>query len=94
VNGDAEVTVADSSATWRGLYTSVLLGRFVVICLGIWLHAVDSLVTATISPAIVDDIGGVAYINWTILLYQWAPLWPVPPRPCCVNASASNACWV
>jgi MFS family permease len=69
VNGDAEVTVADS-ATWRGLYTSGLLGRFVVICLGIWLHAVDSLVTATISPAIVDDIGGVAYINWTILLYQ------------------------
>ncbi len=64
------MTVADSGATWRELYRSGLLGRFVVICLGIWLHAVDSLVTATISPAIVDDIGGVAYINWTILLYQ------------------------
>jgi len=41
-----------------------------VLCLGIWLHAVDTLVTATISPAIVDDIGGVAYINWTVLLYE------------------------
>lgn len=52
------------------MYASGLLGRFVVLCLGIWLHAADSLVTATIAPAIVDDIGGVAYINWTIALYQ------------------------
>ena len=64
------MTAADSSPTWRDLYKSGLLGRFVVLCLGIWLHAVDTLVTATISPAIVDDIGGVAFINWTILLYQ------------------------
>ena len=56
--------------TWRGLYASGLLGRFVVLCIGIWLHAVDTLVTATIAPAIVDDIGGVAYINWTITLYE------------------------
>jgi MFS family permease len=44
--------------------------RFVVLCVGIWLHAADSLVTATISPAIVDDIGGVAFINWTLMLYE------------------------
>ncbi len=56
--------------TWRGLYASGLLGRFVVLCVGIWLHAVDTLVTATIAPAIVDDIGGVAYINWTVILYE------------------------
>jgi MFS family permease len=60
----------ERSDTWRGFYASGLLGRFVVLCLGIWLHAVDSLVTATIAPAIVDDLGGVAYINWTITLYQ------------------------
>jgi MFS family permease len=60
----------DRRDTWRGFYASGLLGRFVVLCLGIWLHAVDSLVTATIAPAIVDDLGGVAYINWTITLYQ------------------------
>jgi len=41
-----------------------------VLCVGIWLHAADSLVTATISPAIVDDIGGVAFVNWTITLYE------------------------
>jgi MFS family permease len=60
----------DGSNTWRGLYASGLLSRFVVLCVGIWLHAADVLVTATIAPAIVDDIGGVAYINWTILLYE------------------------
>jgi MFS family permease len=60
----------DRDDTWRGLYASGLLGRFVILCVGIWLHAVDSLVTATISPAIVSDIGGIAYINWTITLYE------------------------
>jgi MFS family permease len=63
-------TRVDRNETWQELYQSGLLGRFVVLCLGIWLHAVDSLVTATIAPAIVDDIGGVAYINWTITLYE------------------------
>jgi len=61
---------AGRSDSWRGLYASGLLGRFVVLCFGIWLHAADSLVTATIAPAIVDDIGGVAFINWTIMLYE------------------------
>ena len=60
----------DRSDSWRGLYASGLLGRFVVLSFGIWLHAADSLVTATIAPAIVDDIGGVAFINWTIMLYE------------------------
>src|ERR1700683_1964855 len=60
----------DRSDTWRHRAAAGLLGRFVVLCLGIWLHAVDSLVTATIAPAIVDDLGGVAYINWLITLYQ------------------------
>jgi MFS family permease len=41
-----------------------------VLCIGIWLHATDTLVTATIAPAIVDDIGGLPFINWTITLYE------------------------
>jgi MFS family permease len=39
-------------------------------CGGVWLHATDGLVTATIVPAIVQDIGGVAYVAWTLALYQ------------------------
>ena len=46
------------------------MGRFLLLGIGVWLHAADSLVTATIAPAIVEDLGGIAYINWTISLYQ------------------------
>ena len=56
--------------SWKGLWISGLLGRFVLLCLGVWLHAADTLVTATVTPAIVDEIGGIAYVSWTILLYQ------------------------
>ncbi len=62
--------MTEKGNTWRGLHASGLLGRFVVLSVGIWLHAVDTLVTATIAPAIIDDIGGVVYINWTITLYE------------------------
>ena len=51
-------------------WSSGMVTRFVLIGIGVWLHAADSLVTATIAPALVADLGGVAYINWTISLYQ------------------------
>jgi MFS family permease len=57
-------------SAWRELGQSGRLLQFVLLCLGVWLHAADTLVTATIMPAVVDDIGGVAYVNWTISLYQ------------------------
>jgi MFS family permease len=58
------------AGTWGELWRSGLFGRFVLLCLGVWLHAADSLVTATILPAILNDMGGVAYVGWTIALYQ------------------------
>src|SRR6266849_5951703 len=58
------------NSAWRDLWASGLLGRFTMLCAGVWLHAADTLVTATVVPAVVDDIGGVAYVGWTISLYQ------------------------
>ena len=58
------------AGTWRALWSSHMLGRFLLLCLGVWLHAADTLVTATITPSIVDEIGGVAYVSWMISLYQ------------------------
>jgi MFS family permease len=46
------------------------LGRFVLLCTGVWLHAADTLVMATMVPSVVDDIGGISYVSWTISLYQ------------------------
>jgi MFS family permease len=61
---------AAPAGTWRALWSSHMLGRFILLCLGVWLHAADMLVTATITPSIVDEIGGVAYVSWMISLYQ------------------------
>ena len=58
------------AGAWRELWQSGQLGRFVLLCVGVWLHAADSLVTATAVPAIVADVGGVAWVAWTISLYQ------------------------
>jgi len=44
--------------------------RFALVCVGVWLYAADTLVTATTAPAMILEIGGVAYINWTISLYE------------------------
>ncbi len=49
---------------------SGLTGRFLLLCLGVWLHSADTLVTATIAPDIVADLHGIIYINWTISLYE------------------------
>ncbi|MFL5334813.1 MAG: MFS transporter [Geminicoccaceae bacterium] len=59
-----------AKGAWRELWATGQLGRFLLLCVGVWLHAADSLVTATAVPAIVADIGGVAYVAWTISLYQ------------------------
>jgi len=38
--------------------------RFALICLGVWLSAADSLVTATIMPSVGRALGGYAYFGW------------------------------
>lgn len=47
-----------------------ITARFTLLCVGVWLHSADTLVTATIAPAIVENIGGIVYINWTMSLYE------------------------
>ncbi len=54
---------------WRELRATGRLVSFVVLCLGVWLHAADSFLAATTMPAAVQEIGGVAFINWAIALY-------------------------
>ncbi len=41
-----------------------------LICSGVSLHALDSLVVATMMPAIVEEIGGAHLIAWTVSLYE------------------------
>ena len=44
------------------LVDKALVPRFALLCLGIWLNAADTLVTATIMPSVARDIGGYAYL--------------------------------
>jgi MFS family permease len=72
----SEPTAPSSEApvSWRSIYREGHLGRFAVLCLGVWLHAADCLLVATLIPSAVADIGGAAYINWSIALYQLASI--------------------
>jgi predicted MFS family arabinose efflux permease len=49
---------------WADLLAHGRLPRFALICLGVWLNAADSLVTATIMPSVGADLGGYAYFSW------------------------------
>jgi len=50
--------------TWKDVLAEGRLAQFVLICLAVWLHAADSLVTATIMPSVGADLGGYAYFGW------------------------------
>jgi MFS family permease len=47
-----------------------LVGRFALLSIGVWLYAADTLVTATTSPGMVLEIGGIEYLNWGLSLYE------------------------
>ncbi|MCP4184755.1 MAG: MFS transporter [Hyphomicrobiales bacterium] len=55
---------------WRQLFTREHAVNLTLVCMGVWLHAADSLVVSTLMPSIVTDIGGVEYIAWTFALYE------------------------
>lgn len=51
---------------WADLFAEGRLPRFALICLGVWLNAADSLVTATIMPSVGAELGGYAYFSWAV----------------------------
>lgn len=56
-----------------GVRAALAGGRWpvaVVLCLNVWLHAADALISATVMPSAVAEIGGVAWIYWTTALYE------------------------
>ena len=58
------MTEATRDNTWADLMADGRLPRFALICLGVWLNAADSLVTATIMPSVGAQLGGYAYFSW------------------------------
>jgi MFS family permease len=60
---------APASGSWADVLGEGRLPRFVLICLGVWLNAADSLITATIMPSVGRSLGGYAYFGWATALY-------------------------
>ncbi|MCG8360404.1 MAG: MFS transporter [Kiloniellales bacterium] len=60
----------DGPVRWREILTRRYGAALALVCLGVWLHAADSLLVATMLPAMVAEIGGHALVAWTIALYE------------------------
>lgn len=58
--------LAREGTGWSDLLAEGRLPRFALICLGVWLNAADSLVTATIMPSVGAELGGYAYFSWAV----------------------------
>ena len=50
--------------SWADVLGEGRFPLFALICLGVWLNAADSLVTATIMPSVGAALGGYAYFGW------------------------------
>jgi len=59
----------NTSASSGRLVDKTLAPRFALLCLGIWLNAADTLVTATIMPSVANEIGGYQYFGWSVAAY-------------------------
>ena len=54
---------------WGEILNRRYLPQLLTLCLAIWLHAANSMLTATTMPEAVEDIGGLRLISWAFALY-------------------------
>ena len=59
----------EQGAAWRDLLTREYFPKLATMALALWLHASNSMLTATTMPSAVDEIGGLNLISWTFALY-------------------------
>ncbi len=63
-----------TAPAWTELFRGRRAAYTVTLNLGIGLHAIDVFIIATVMPAVVDDIGGVAFYTWPVMLYMVASI--------------------
>ena len=59
----------EPQAGWRELLSRQYMPQLLVLCLAIWVHAANSMLTATTLPEAVGEIGGLRLISWAFALY-------------------------
>ena len=53
-----------NGGTWRELLATGRLTQFIILCLGVWLHAADSFLAATALPEVSNNPAIVADDCW------------------------------
>jgi predicted MFS family arabinose efflux permease len=62
--------LSEARSDWSDFFKEGRGARLALICLGVWLNAADSLVTATIMPTVGRQLGGYAYFSWATAAYM------------------------
>jgi len=62
-------TPSGQDVSWRALLNRQYLPKLATMALALWLHASNSMLTATTMPSAVEEIGGLNLISWTFALY-------------------------
>lgn len=68
-----ELTAA-AREPWRAVLAEGRWAVLLLLCGGVWLHAADSLVVATTMPSVVAELGGIAWVGWSLALYEVASI--------------------
>ena len=62
--------MSEEASDWSDFLKEGRAARLALICLGVWLNAADSLVTATVMPTVGRALGGYAYFSWATAAYM------------------------
>lgn len=68
------MSAASETVNWRAVLSGPNRKLFLVLCFGVWLHAADSTVIATLMPVVVADLGGETILSWNYVLYRLATI--------------------
>ncbi|MFT5219285.1 MAG: MFS family permease [Planctomycetota bacterium] len=61
--------IEETGASWSELLTLQYLPKLATLAIALWLHAANSMLTATTMPSAIEEIGGLHLISWTFALY-------------------------
>ncbi len=66
--------VAEEGVSWSDLLSREYASKVAILVLAVWLHASNSMLTATTMPSAATEIGGINLLHWTFSLYLAASI--------------------
>lgn len=68
------IQVVEKSVDWSDLLNVEYASKVAILVLAVWLHASNSVLTATTMPSAAAEIGGINLLHWTFSLYLAASI--------------------